>query len=87
MKDPELGRFERLQVSRKRSVVLGVGSPDRCRSIFIYLKKNVYLAICFCFHCLSIIVWTHAVLNAAVFTLLYLYFLCAIEHVSHGKAL
>ena len=37
--------------------------------------------------CLSMIVWTHAVLGVFYACVLYLYLFSAIEHVSHGNAL
>ena len=36
--------------------------------------------------CLSMIVWTHAVLGVLCACVLYLHLFGAIEHVSHGKA-
>ena len=37
--------------------------------------------------CLSMIVWTHAVLGVLYTYVLYLHLFSAIEHVSHGKVL
>ena len=37
--------------------------------------------------CLSMIVWTHAVLHVIYECVLYLYLFKAVEHVSHGKVL
>ena len=37
--------------------------------------------------CLSMIVWTPAVLGVSYACVLYLHLLSAVEHVSHGKAL
>ena len=56
-------------------------------------QKECFFVCLFVIHlyclvgCLSIIVWTHAVLGVLYACVLYLHLFNAIEHVSHGKAL
>ena len=59
-----------------------------CFFFFFFLTSfNIHL---YCLvGCLSMIVWTYAVLGVlyACFVFLYLYLFSAIQHVSHGKVL
>ena len=59
-------------------------------TVFGYYGSFLFLLLfvfCYLIGCLSMIVWTPAVLGVLSACVLYLHLFSAIEHVSHGKTL